>query len=263
MIAGAKIASVLACLLGAGVIVTGAFADQDEAGQDVTGSRHRADLSLVFHDGLDANSFSGLFEYTYNLGPRSNLGVLVPYLDSKLDEPGGTGVGDVSLTWSWAPFVSVSAAPWIPRRVGSGISLTLPTGNASDLRGLDATILTPFVGLVVPIGATRFSVFPSFTYSHSMGSVSTGEDLRVGTADLGINWLGEAGWWVTVYCTYIKDFESSKTYLNKAISVGRSFGKGWGLSIDLSESEFFLPGENVPGTRSYERDLIVNLHYNF
>jgi len=77
--------------------------------------------------------------------------VSISYLDARLDKAGGRGIGDTSFVFSWAPTVPITVGPWVPRKLGSGVAVILPTGKASDARSLDATVLAPFLGLVYPV----------------------------------------------------------------------------------------------------------------
>jgi hypothetical protein len=76
----------------------------------------------------------------------------VPYLDPDVASGGNRGFGDLGIAWSYVPFLSISANPWIPRTVGSGIGVIVPTGDPDDGRSLGAVIVNPFLGLVVHQG---------------------------------------------------------------------------------------------------------------
>jgi hypothetical protein len=245
-------------------LIPASHAQEGEADTpDLLDSRHRIDMAAVFFDSEESDSLIGLFGYTYNLGPKSNLGFEISYLDSNFDENGGSGFGDMSATWSWVPFVPISAGPWVPKRVGSGISILLPTGNTSDGRSLDTTIITPFLGLVVPISDSTFSILPSLSYSYSTDTSVFGEDIRIGIADVGLNWVSDKNLWADFSISYIKDYEGHDTHSNIRISLGTVFSNGLGLSVMVTDLEFFVPG-SLPGSEArFEQEYSINLHYNF
>jgi hypothetical protein len=121
--------------------------NSDQA-ENLMASRHRLDFSVSYMESFIDNSLDASLDYAYNLTSKTNISATVTYLDSRLGKEGGGGFGDTSLTFSWAPAVNLSVAPWVPRKIGTGLGIILPTGDATDGRGLKSTILTPFVGLV-------------------------------------------------------------------------------------------------------------------
>jgi hypothetical protein len=44
--------------------------------------------------------------------------VVVPYLDPNLDTGGDSGIGDATVSWSFIPYYSISAHPWVPSTLG-------------------------------------------------------------------------------------------------------------------------------------------------
>ena len=119
-------------------------------------ARHRLDFSLVYLDSIIDDSLNAQFAYSYSMTPRTNVSVAISYLDARLDKAGGSGIGDTNFVFSWAPTMPITVGPWVPRKVGSGIGVILPTGDASDFRSLDATVLMPFLGLVYPVTESFF-----------------------------------------------------------------------------------------------------------
>ena len=237
---------------------------QDESEQDSAEiqSRHRLDLTLTYLDSFLDDSLAGSFGYTYSLTTNTNLSGSISYLDSRFDQEGGSGFGDTSLTFSWAPGVPISADPWVPDQIGTGLSIIIATGNPSDGRSLDATVITPFLGLVFPV-TESFFLYPSLAYTRSIDHLVTGTDLNIGIADLGIGWVSSKGLWVNVYAALVRDFEIDESYLNTAISVGMVFTENWGASVDWNNTDYFVPG-TVPGLAgNIEHEISLSLHYNF
>ena len=223
---------------------------------------HRVDLSMLYFDGKDEDSFIGLFDYAYNLTPKSNIALEVAYLDSDFGRDGGSGIGDTSVTYSYEPNVGLSVKPWVPKKVGSGVSLLLPTGSVKDGRSLDAVLINPFIGGVL-ILSKSFALSPVLSYSYSLDPIVTGKDIRVLTAELGMVWKGGGDLWVGFYPSYIRDFKANESYVNFTLSVGKMFGSSWGGSINYSDLESFEPGA-IPGTTvSFDKTLRVSMHLLF
>jgi len=237
---------------------------QDDSDQTIPilESRHRLDFSLVYLDSNLDDSLNAELVYAYNFTPKTNFSVSVSYLDSRLNQEGGSGIGDTSLTFSWSPYMPISVGPWVPRRIGTGIGLVLPTGDAADGRSVDATVIAPFLGLVIPVTESLF-IYPSMSYMGSFDQTITGEDLSLGVVDVGAGWVSTSGVFLNAYIAWVKDFEVGKTYLNTELSLGMSFSDNWSASIAWDLTEFFIPGTIVDFKGHLERQFAFSLHYNF
>lgn len=225
-------------------------------------SRHRLDFSLVYLDSISDDSLNATLGYAFKLTPNANISAEISYLDSNVDLPGGSGIGDTSLSFSWAPSVPLTVGPWVPRKLGSGIGLILPTGNASNSRSIDSVVIAPFLGLVYPV-CDHFFIYPSLTYMWSVDKTITGKDLSVGLIDIGAGCIFNNGVFVNAYIAWIKDFEVDETYLNTELSLGWNFSANWSASVDYDNSEYFVPGTIVDVNGRVERQWGLNLHYNF
>jgi hypothetical protein len=119
-------------------------ADHQDGTELAASTRHRIDLSALYLESEVFDSVIGLFDYAYNLTPKSNIALEFTYLDSDFGRSGGSGVGDSVITYSYEPRVGLSIHPWVPKKVGSGISLVLPTGNVKDGRRRPEPRTLPF-----------------------------------------------------------------------------------------------------------------------
>ena len=225
-------------------------------------SRHRLDFSLVYLDSTLDDSLNASLAYAYNFTEKTNFSVAVSYLDSRLDLAGGSGIGDTSLTFSWAPFTPISVGPWVPRRIGTGVGVILPTGNAGDGRSLDSVIVSPFLGLVVPV-TESFYIYPTLMFMGSVDETIIDEDLRLGVIEVGAGWVSARGVFINGYISWIKDYEVEETYLNTRLSLGMNFSAKWSASLDWDDTDFFIPGTIVGVKGKLERQFAINLHYNF
>jgi len=225
-------------------------------------SRHSIDVGLSFLESREFNSLAGLFSYTYNITPDSNFSVTVPYLDSDFAKQGGSGVGDTELVYTWSPNQDISASPWVPKTAGTGVALLVPTGSAGDDRSLDAFILLPFLGLVIPL-SDHFFVYPGFQAAVSLDRNVSGQDVRLGMARAGLIWIGDEGYWAGFEPVYIKDFEADATYLNLGAEAGRLFPSGFGISVHYDDLQRFMPGAIPSEEAQFDQVVTVNLHFVF
>lgn len=225
-------------------------------------SKHRLDFSYIEIDSRFYSSSIWGLGYAYSLTPYTNLAVSVPVLDLDFNRDHNAGIGDTSVSFSWTPLQAVSVRPWVPKQVGTGIEVSLPTGDPDSGLGLDTAVVTPFLGLTIPL-TDRFTLLPYFLYSHSVNETAQGSKIRFAAFDLGVNFLQNYRWWVTVYGAYLYDLEVRKDYWNAALTVGMLFNESWGGSIEFSSTQHFEPGVVTGPFNAVDGQFLVNLHYNF
>jgi len=250
--------------LGFGLLLSSALAPVSVAEDSLAGdsSRHRLDVSYIGIDSRFYDSSIWGFGYAYSITPKTNLAVSVPLLDPSFDRGGDSGFGDTTVSFSWTPRQTISVRPWVPKQVGTGLGVTLPTGNSARSRGLNTTLLTPFVGLAFPLN-DRITLLPTLVYTHSLDKTAQGADVRFAAADLGINYLHSSHWWLTVYGAYLYDFEINERHWNWAFTVGQLFTESWGGSAEFTRTQYFEPGTIVAPTGAVDSQFSLNLHYNF
>ena len=236
------------------------LAGEDDAARSMP--VNRVDFTSVYADNPQADSFIGLFNYTRNLSSNSNLGLQASYLDARFGKDGGTGFGDTTLTYSYLPNAKMSVAPWLGRIVGSGVSVTLSTGDESEGRGLGTTIVTPFLGTLISI-TERLSFAPTLLYAYSLNQSVTGRDIRIALLDMGLTWVGRSAWWANISIGYLKDYESDNTSFGGRLSAGKQFANGLGLSVHAIDMEQFRPGLLPPEELEFRQVYEIKLSYSF
>lgn len=224
--------------------------------------RHRIDLTAIFLDTVSTDTFNAIVGYTYNLSPNTNINVSVPYLDPDTYSAGNSGFGDTVFSFSYVPSVEVGANPWVPRTVGTGIAVLIPTGDASEGRSADAWLVSPYVGLVIPL-SDRLFVAPQLGYIHSLDTTADGTDLRLAFADVGLGFVANNGFWSSYFPQLIRDFENDDWAINHRIAIGKMFSRNFGLSIDYSFIERSDFGSNLPGEDGFDEQLELNAHFTF
>lgn len=245
------------------LLAPGASSAQEAAEvPDENSSRHRLDFSYIEIDSRFYNGSIWGLGYAYSLSPNTNLAVSVPVLDLNFNRDHNSGIGDTSVAFSWTPLQAVSVRPWVPKQVGTGIEVSLPTGDPASGLGLDTTVVTPFLGLAIPI-TDRFTLLPYLMYSRSVDETAQGSKIRFTAFDLGVNFLQNYRWWVTAYGAYLYDLEVRKDYWNAALTVGMLFTESWGGSIEYSRFQHFEPGVATSRFNTVAGQFLVNLHYNF
>lgn len=258
-----RIASICVACLMAGQYAF-ADADDEEKSEPLAGSelRHRIDLSATFFDSLSIDSVSGSIGYTYNLTAKSNLNISVPYLDPDTGTANDSGFGDTIMSFSYVPSTTISAHPWVPRTVGTGLAILAPTGNVSEGRSLDAWVVAPYVGLVAPL-TERFFVAPQAGYVHSFDKTVDGTELRLAFAEIGMGFVANNGFWTSYFPQFVRDLESDKWAINHRFAIGKMVSQKFGVSLDFSFVERFNFGSDVPPESGFDRQIDLSAHFNF
>jgi hypothetical protein len=234
----------------------------EEGGVKSETPRNRIDFTSVYVDSVDTDSFTGILGYTRNLSSSSNFDVSISYLDSRYGDSGGSGIGDTTVTYSYLRNEQMSIAPWLPPRLGSGISVILPTGDERRGLGLGSAILTPFLGTQVPI-TDSISFTPTISYSYSIDPIITGDEVRIGLLDLGVTWVGQTGWWSSVFFGYVRDYEADHNTTGWRLSAGKVFPSGWGFTAHYIDLESFSPGQLPAEDESFNQVFELTLLYGF
>jgi len=224
--------------------------------------RHRVDVTAVFLDGADRDSLSGLFTYAYSVTDNSNLTLTVPYLDPNLDTGGNSGVGDIVAAFSIVPSVTISVNPWVPRTVGSGMAVSVPTGDVKEGRSLDTWVLYPYLGLVQPV-SEHFFIAPQIGYVYSLDSTVAGTDLRLVTAELGLSFVAFNGFWTSYFPQFVRDLETDEWAVNHRLGIGKMLSRTFGVSLDYRSVERFSFGSDAPVDEGFDSQIEANIHFTF
>jgi len=224
--------------------------------------RHRVDIGAIFLNGFSADSMIGTVGYTYNLTTSANFNVAVPYLDPDTATGGDSGFGDTILSLSYVPSVEISANPWVPRTVGTGLSILAPTGNVNEDRSLDAWVITPYLGLVIPL-TDHFFFAPQLGYSHSLDKVVGDVDLRLAFTELGFAYVSDKGFWASYFPRFAFDLECDDWAIDHRLAVGKMVTRKFGLSIDYVFVERFNFGSDIPDAHGFDRRVELNVHFSY
>jgi hypothetical protein len=237
---------------------------EDSESQDSADAaiRHRIDIGAAFLNSASADSIDGILGYTYNLTNNANLNVTVPYLDPDRATGGNSGFGDTILSLSYVPLVKVSANPWVPRTVGTGISILAPTGNADEGRSLDTWVITPFLGLVIPL-TDHFFLAPQLGYVHSLNKTVVDTDLRLAFAEVGFAYVSSKGFWASYFPRFAFDLKRDDWAIDHRLAVGTMLTTNFGLGLDYVFIERFNFGSNIPNARGFDERIELNVFFAY
>jgi len=223
--------------------------------------RHRFDGSFAFLDSADVDSSFLLLSYTYSLKQTVNLSLTLPLIDPDVGTSGTNyEPGDLGIAISWVPFFEISANPWVPKSVGTGLFVLVPTGQAP--RTFDAWVINPFLGFVLPLSDHWFFL-PQGAMYWGLDRTAFGTDVEVFSLSAGLTYVSDSGFWATVNAELARDFFFDETAVNWEATVGKMFSPRFGLSADFFNYELLDPFTGVPLGSTGDTQININLHFTF
>jgi len=221
---------------------------------------HRFDVSRVLFDAESLDALAWVLTYTHNLTAISNISITIDYIDSDLGASEFSGFGDSLISFSYTPFTRISASPWVPKNVGIGMDLLLPTGNVDEGRSVGTYIFGPYVGFVFPVSA-NFTIAPNLTYYYSSDEDPLGLDIRTFSANINFTLVCCNNFWVAYIPEFLRDNVLNDTGYNHNLVVGKMFSDHIGVSAGYSalervRSTGFLDGQ-------FDDQLRISLHITF
>jgi len=117
--------------------------------------------------------------------------------------------------------------------------------NCRDGRTLGSFIAMPYLGLVIPMGE-RFFFAPQVGYVHSFSKTVSGTNYRVLTAETGIAYIAENGFWISYFPQVLRDLESNEWAIDHRLVVGMMFSPRFGMSFDYVFVDRYSFGSNLP-----------------
>jgi hypothetical protein len=226
---------------------------------DAAYSRFDTSVGYVDQSGPDQATLE--MQFTRVFGGNHQVTAVLPLIDPDVDSSATLRGGDIKLGYSYTPAHALTANPWVPSDIGTGIGLSIPTGDVSDGTGTGSYIVAPRVGFVKTIGK-GFAVSPNIQYLYSFDEGDDGIEFRewgfaaqliyVGPRTIWVNWTPEY-----LYDTNVDDGDFGHTFI-----VGKLFTRHFALSFEYSRVPTFVPtasGSETEFTQSY----LVNFHVPF
>lgn len=180
---------------------------------------------------------TGALSYSWVPLEHHAFAATLALVGSDISNAEGSGVGDTRLQYSWVPSATITAGAWVPKTLGMGFGLIVPTGDAAKGTGADRWVAIPTLGWVFLIGE-RFSILPSLQYFHSFGEGSAGEDFSSANLELGFLYVWGSRFWINFTPSVFRDFEPiGDTNVDLLLTFGMQFSKVVGASLTLGNIE--------------------------
>lgn len=215
------------------------------------GAARRVDIETAITDTSDADEFSWAFQYTSVLGGKHQLTALLPLVDPDLGGLPALRNGDLALGYSYTYGEEITANPWIPSNIGTGIGLSLPTGDLADDTGSGSYIVAPRLGYVWQLNY-GMALLPSLEYRRSFAAEDGAIDISAFGAALPLIYVNPRAFWVNVTPLYLRDITHATGSAGGALLVGKLFLKH--LAVSLSYQ--LLPEFGAGDDGDIETDLL-------
>lgn len=174
---------------------------------------------------------------------KMSMRLTVPALRTDLG-PGASGLGDMSLKWTWVASVAKRDG-WV-----FNTELYAPTGD--DFFTGEQWVLAPGVTYVRFL-SPEFIFAPAYVHSSGFAGNKSAPNVNVGTIDLYLLYrpLGK-NWWLTADFTVAYNFESTDVLpMNFELQYGFKIGK-WGPA---AVNGFLRPGIGIGDDRPYDWNI--------
>jgi hypothetical protein len=237
---------------------TGGTSEQTEAPAAVPEdqARQRFDLGFDYFESPDGRVLRTGFNY--NWAPLSSHSFAATL--QVVDANEGSGPGDTLLRYNWAPKQTLTANPWVPNNLGTGIGLLIPTGDAEKGTGGDQWVIAPTFGIVARLGK-RTSLLPQLQYLKSFGEGDLAQGTETLSLSLGILHVTRSKFWVQYTPAVSYDADAEEFELDNTLVLGQQFTRLFAASLDLNTMNVGEP-HNSPGQGSeFDYRATLKLHW--
>ncbi len=233
--------------------------DASTEAAEIDSPRHRLDFGLQWYDAAEGDIATGSLNYSWVPLDHHAFAATLLLVGSDVSNAEGSGVGDTLLQYSWVPSAKLTASAWVPKTLGMGFGLIVPTGDAATGTGADRWVAIPTLGWVFLIGE-RFSILPSLQYLHSFKEGSAAEDISSANLELGFLYVWSSRYWIRYTPSLFHDFQPvDDTHLDHFLLFGMQFSKTIGASLTLGSIER-PPIQGPDLARSSDQFAEVTLH---
>ena len=231
---------------------------------EAQGASRRFDTDLGFIDSSDADELSWGFQYTSVIREKHQLTAALPLVDPDVAGRIALRSGDLALGYSYSFKQTISANPWVPSNIGTGIGLSLPTGDLDTGTGNGSYVLAPRLGYVATIGRS-FALLPSLEYRRSFAAENGAQDIKTLGATVPLFYVNPHAFWINVSPIYLQDLSHHQGAFGLSVLVGKLLIKNLALSLAYARLPEFMPGAggNIETIRHNSLTLGVHLPFSY
>lgn len=235
----------LVALLTASRLTAAEGTEKDTSGTNPTLLLRSLNLSDEYSE-LQTGDYLNNFSLKYTepfMDGKMSLRLTVPALWTDAG-PGGSGLGDISLKWTWVAKVAKQDG-WV-----FNTELYAPTGD--EFFTGDQWVLAPGVTYVRFL-SPEVIVAPAYVHSFGFAGNSSAPDINAGTVDIYLVYRPKGkSWWLTGDLTAAMNYENTDQLpMNFELQYGCKLGKMGSATVN----GFLRPGIGIGDDRPYDWNL--------
>jgi hypothetical protein len=222
-------------------------------------SRLDVGIQYISQTGIDQATIEAT--YTQVFATHHQIALTAPLVDEGLDSSINMSAGDLGFGYSYAPGHALNASPWVPSDVGTGVGLSIPTGDPDKSTGLGSYVVAPRLGFIKRLGSD-FVISPTITYEYSFKEQADGVEVREWVLGVSIIYVGPRTLWVQWVPSYIVDTNLDVGAFETTLTVGKLFTRHFAMSLDFTRGPTFVT--NPDGvTTDYANSYMLSFHMPF
>jgi len=222
----------------------------------------RFDSEISFLENEQSEQLSWAFQYTSVVKKKHQLTAVLPLVDPDAGNRLSLRNGDLTLGYSYTFQQEITANPWVPSNIGTGIGISLPTGDLGDGTGSGSYIVAPRLGYVAKLGRSM-ALLPSLEYRRSFASEHGAIDVKSIAGALPLFYVNRNAFWINLSPLYFRDISHGLDAPGASIIVGKLFLKHLAVSLTYSWLPSFSVDDTGDSRTEYDSSLIFGFHIPF
>ena len=219
-------------------------------------SRLDVGIQYISQTGIDQTTIEAT--YTQVFATHHQIAMTAPLVDEGLDSSINMSAGDLEFGYSYTPGHALNASPWVPSDVGTGVGLSIPTGDPGKGTGLGSYVVAPRLGFVKKLGS-NFVISPTIGYEYSFKEQADGVKVREWVLGASIIYVGPRTLWVQWVPSYIADTNLDVGAFETTITVGKLFTRHFAMSFDFMRGPTFVANSDGV-TTDYANSYMLSFH---
>jgi hypothetical protein len=223
-------------------------------------AKQRLDFGVDYFESSDGTILRGGIDYVWAPLDNHSFAATLPLVDAELAEVDGSGIGDLLLRYNWAPFQTLSASPWVPNNLGTGLGLLIPTGDLKNGTGGDKWVIAPSLGAVVKLGK-RSTLLPQLQYLKSFAEGELAEETELVSLSVAFVHVTHSTFWVQYAPEFSYDFEAEQNEFDNLLVLGQQFTRRIAASLELRTMNVADPQNATGDGRELNYRATLKLHW--
>jgi len=228
----------LILMLSVSVVQAEALADENPATR-AQSAANRLDIAYSFTDDTPNDSAVLQAQYTQIFARQHQVVLQVPFADANTSESPGLRLSDTRLGYSYTPGQELTANPWVPSEIGTGVGLSIPTGDFDEGTSTGSWVMSPRLGFVA-VRSTELFIAPSVQYVFSFGEKDEAARISSLVVKAPVTYVGVRSAWFQWTPEYLRSLRADDGAFVNSFRLGKLFTPNLAISLEYSRSAYFV-----------------------